>query len=54
MSVDQLKQAQSKRGPEGATLREEIASLSNGSPLNFREYLTMTRYEMWLIYLGGG
>lgn len=54
MTAAQLEAAASRRGREGATLREEIAACSQGSPVNFNAFMKCTRYEMWLIYLGGG
>jgi hypothetical protein len=54
MTVEQIEKAYSgRRQSSGGTLLDEVASLSKGDPLKFDSFLKKTRYEMWLIALGG-
>jgi hypothetical protein len=53
LTVEQIAKSFSGRRSSGGTLLDEIAGLSKGNPLAFDSYLKKTRYEMWLIALGG-
>ena len=53
MSVDQIEKSFKGRKSTGGTLLDEIAGLSKGDPLKFDSFMKKTRYEMWLIALGG-
>jgi hypothetical protein len=54
LTVDQLYSiTQKMRNNTGnTTLREEIAGLSQGNPVNFITFMDMTRYDMWVVALG--
>jgi hypothetical protein len=41
------------RHSSGGTLRDELAHFSKGDPLRYDSFMKKTRYEMWVIGLGG-
>jgi precorrin-2 methylase len=45
--------AMSKKRRNKGTLKDEVAALSKGDPLAYDSYMRKTRYDMWLIGLGG-
>ena len=54
LSNEQIEKAFNKpRHDNGGGLREEIAGLAKGNPLAYDSYMKKTRFEMWLIALGG-
>ena len=53
LTNDQIEKAFSKPLKSTGGLREEVAGLAKGNPLAYDSYMKKTRYEMWLIALGG-
>jgi hypothetical protein len=54
LNKQQLQAMQSRPMKPGGGIREEIAGLAQGDPLAYDSYMQKTRYEAWLIALGGG
>ena len=52
LTVEELAKANGKEST-AETLEEEIAALSRGNPLWYDSYMGKTRWEMYLIVLGG-
>ena len=51
LDVAELAKVGSPSG-KAACLQDEVAALSKGNPASYREFMGLTRYEMFLVAIG--